>query len=1503
MAEKPRIKEKDEILGSLGKKRAPSVVQSDVLPPPIEHIDLPAQDGEESHAKRRGRPRKHPEQADTGQRARTENPAPAEPAPVEMPDQHPLDFSKYELPQQKEKRRGRPRKGEPRAWMPPELEDAPPLEQYAAPRDELKFTIPNPPVSAWAPPPAPQEEKPAKKPILRAGEVQAQTFAYSDLEVEQRKESEAQARLKEQRIQRELGRVEQRERAVIEQLHREAEEKAERKRKQAEEQAAQEQQQAEAEAERLNREAEIQAENKRRAAEEEAERARQEAESKRRAAEEEAEKARQEAERKRREIEEEAEREQRRAEEEAARLRREAERRAAMLKQQADEEAEQLRQEAEHKVERIRWEKESRRKLLEDVQYRDNVLEQLGDAFEERFIQKFDDDGTQPAAEAETPWWLAERREGMSKRPVRETDRYPENSFADTTGMAFSPPDPSEEVPPPEELPLWQPEELENTQDTIEELINSPDDTLEILPAQEQEVEQEADQFLRDFVEGVRREEGNNAPTEAPPENVAETPPPTPEETFQDALAEKFMREREQYLQELGIAGQMEAAQPAEAQQPVQESETEQEKEKPAAAVAYPHRKLDFQIRPEMHLQPGETPAAAPSAKPAEAKPVTYNRAAQIRPQAASVDMVDDAPGDVIAPEEPAQPSGPKTAEQLLLELGEQNRRRSMDKSKKRSQKQFKFRFTSVQGGEEGESSGFRFPNPFANMTATGKMVTVAAGVGILVVTMLAWGILQMLAPLEESISEEGPGLFSADDESLLTRYESYNPEKMVTYSDVSIKRSGLTVSNLTVRNRFVIEEDAKAEGSMTLDNVVVGDYIYVRTSGVNRLDLRNVQAERVIINNTSTEVAIVASGNTDIGAVEIRTPVTIEQGELLVEAAGIRSVQVMNDTAAEPLTVAVDKAALSGFSTQGAAQLDFTEATVETLSADGDLTLSGSGRVEELNFGLNLGGGAENDHSPMALPASLLVKGVEVGHLNLKSAANLNLSAEADTVYIADPVVLGGNGTMGHLIINEKFGNARLPVDIYGVSIQQLTANAEALIYANDSAMINTLTANASVWALGNKVNLLKANADNVIYEHEPDNMLVAQGVDPPQSKEDNPNLNYDLNYDFAADSGEPSIDATADAVSTTCDHSREVGGFVLGDGSRTNPFVVETAAQLAHVAEHLDSYFMQVSDIDIAEDSEYASGFLTIGGYDEQFTGVYDGAGFVIENLRIYGDDEHIGLFAENAGTIRNVHIDSGEIDAGSDSFVGAVAGTNYQNGVVENCSNGAAVSASSSTYAGGIVGYNYGGKIIDCYNTARIDGGGENSSTGGIAGMNRQDASITNCYNVGVINSTGLFGAVAGSNEAVITNCYYLENGDLTGIGNGDGVALSRTASDMASAQMAALLAAGNDDSLWQTGGANNYAYPTHRQPGSASTAMDAAANLPEDDGLDSIDDSDDIASDIDAENEGFDIDAGDDDMGADVVEDDAAAGDDEWADADLDAPTGQEAPVQGIATYEE
>ena len=235
-------------------------------------------------------------------------------------------------------------------------------------------------------------------------------------------------------------------------------------------------------------------------------------------------------------------------------------------------------------------------------------------------------------------------------------------------------------------------------------------------------------------------------------------------------------------------------------------------------------------------------------------------------------------------------------------------------------------------------------------------------------------------------------------------------------------------------------------------------------------------------------------------------------------------------------------------------------------------------------------------------------------------------------------------------------------------------------------------------------------------------------------------------------------------------------------GSGTKADPYIIENARDLDKLAElvnggesYADKYFKQTADISYSHtsawnDTSSAEDNLTpIGTASLHFKGNYDGNGYTISGIRIFGSN-HTGLFGVmDGGTIKNVTLANTRITSGDRT--GGIVGLKY--GSMEQCH----VKADVCIHApygniddhGGVVGWNSTGSITACTSEATLSIA-ENITTGctrfgGIAGNN--SGSIINCLAVNVkLPSTTLMrtqggtkelGAIVGYNS-VTSGCLY-------------------------------------------------------------------------------------------------------------------------------------------------
>lgn len=225
-------------------------------------------------------------------------------------------------------------------------------------------------------------------------------------------------------------------------------------------------------------------------------------------------------------------------------------------------------------------------------------------------------------------------------------------------------------------------------------------------------------------------------------------------------------------------------------------------------------------------------------------------------------------------------------------------------------------------------------------------------------------------------------------------------------------------------------------------------------------------------------------------------------------------------------------------------------------------------------------------------------------------------------------------------------------------------------------------------------------------------------------------------------------------------------------GDGTEHDPYLISTVDDFKWVRDNTndgtfdwnagDIYFEQQNNIDLD-----GIDWDPIGTSDNAFQGIYDGAGYLIENLTIDRPSESsIGLFGQIDGaTIRNLGITNADITASS--IAGVLVGR-MESGTIEKSFSQGEISADSGP-VGGLVGSIGVGEIRNSY--ARVDvssGTSVNFATaaGGLFGLaDADDVTITNSYAAGEItatNGSSIFGMGAdGGGSNTFHNLFYDED----------------------------------------------------------------------------------------------------------------------------------------------
>ena len=226
----------------------------------------------------------------------------------------------------------------------------------------------------------------------------------------------------------------------------------------------------------------------------------------------------------------------------------------------------------------------------------------------------------------------------------------------------------------------------------------------------------------------------------------------------------------------------------------------------------------------------------------------------------------------------------------------------------------------------------------------------------------------------------------------------------------------------------------------------------------------------------------------------------------------------------------------------------------------------------------------------------------------------------------------------------------------------------------------------------------------------------------------------------------------------------------FAGGTGTMADPFIIDTAGQLANVNNYLSQpevYFKLGSDI-----TSLPSPWTPIGSdYLNTFAGDFNGAGHTITGV-IYSSQSYVGVFGVAAGSIENLTVNVTLNSTAIGASAGELAGV--AEGAIQNCCAAGGIAGSGDySHIGGLVGLAT-GLIRHSCSSASVTGSGDYSHIGGLVGL--AGVSIQDSYSTGSVTGTGKNDAVGGLTGflavSTVQDCYALgsvtgkETSDLTG-----------------------------------------------------------------------------------------------------------------------------------------
>ena len=226
----------------------------------------------------------------------------------------------------------------------------------------------------------------------------------------------------------------------------------------------------------------------------------------------------------------------------------------------------------------------------------------------------------------------------------------------------------------------------------------------------------------------------------------------------------------------------------------------------------------------------------------------------------------------------------------------------------------------------------------------------------------------------------------------------------------------------------------------------------------------------------------------------------------------------------------------------------------------------------------------------------------------------------------------------------------------------------------------------------------------------------------------------------------------------------------FSGGEGTNTNPYIIENIDQLEAVQFYLDSCFILNNDLTFdemlfEEDGEYynnGKGWTPIGKTSSQpFTGTFNGNGKTIKGLKSSSDLGAIGLFGYSSGIVKNLTMEEVYVcgDNASTAYAqcGGIIGY-LKNGKLINCKvlSGSVQSSSEGACCGGLVGcLNFNGSVICSSNNSSVSSSDRAGGITGTVGGNRGD--IRECFNEGEITGASAGGITGAMYGLRLNDCY--------------------------------------------------------------------------------------------------------------------------------------------------
>ena len=287
--------------------------------------------------------------------------------------------------------------------------------------------------------------------------------------------------------------------------------------------------------------------------------------------------------------------------------------------------------------------------------------------------------------------------------------------------------------------------------------------------------------------------------------------------------------------------------------------------------------------------------------------------------------------------------------------------------------------------------------------------------------------------------------------------------------------------------------------------------------------------------------------------------------------------------------------------------------------------------------------------------------------------------------------------------------------------------------------------------------------------------------------------NETYDRLFPKAEIYGSCGIDIRPwqDGSATTCLKIWWDQPLVPGTGTKEDPYWIDSKEALEWVrnkinkgdAAFVNAHYTQAADIDLEGD---------VWTPIKNFSGVYDGNGHKITNMKIKSSDNQKGFFGFLSGaTIMNLGIDNFTFEGKkSSAHEGGLAGYAVDSRILNCYANGAVNTQSEKndqSNAGGLVGCVQNTEVLACYSAGTVSGG---FAAGLIGRVEGERSYVQDCYSVAKVDYSKEYGAgLAHVFGGTVENCYSLFSDSMPAVWElgGRATCLSKTDAFMSGSKL--------------------------------------------------------------------------------------------------------------------